>query len=128
MAEFCSTTSDAGSVVDENNFETQKEVWRSVRDDLTTQLPDRGSTPLEDWMPDGVDLSWTGRNFDGIQISRDFLEAQLINLLQAKQGMITFHRQSMQIRQDAYNAFRAFGRFEDVGKEHSHFTEAGGSD
>ena len=126
LTEFRSATPDAsvdigaqGSAESPERVAETRKIWGSVTDELLDQLPDQDRTPIGEWMPEGVDLTWTGRDLNTIAISRHFLEAHLNNLIQAKADLVAHYRRSLQIRQDAERAFYAVRRFRDVEKDRS---------
>jgi hypothetical protein len=133
LAGFCTTTPDADSrsVVDElegaeqspeSHLEAQT-VWGSVRGGLSGQVSGLDPTPIDEWMPKGVDLSWTGRNLNTVTISRHFLEAQLNNLLQAKADLIAHYRRSLRISLDTERALQAVRRFRDIEQDRSYLID-----
>ncbi|TEB37158.1 hypothetical protein FA13DRAFT_1705449 [Coprinellus micaceus] len=132
LAQFLSPTPD-GSVVavdaeteglGESSASPLKthQVWGSEKDEFVALLG-QDSTPLEEWTPQGVDLSWTGRNLHIMAVSRHYLETYLSNLVQARDDSILHYRRSLQIRQDLEKSYHTIQRSLGIAKDHSQLIE-----
>jgi hypothetical protein len=99
-----SATPDLGSQASfeaaaEGDMAETREAWDAVQDDFLKKV-DYDPKVVEDWLPNGVDFAFTGRQINSMSVSRQLLECQMEDLTLVRNELLAHLRRSLKLRQD----------------------------